>query len=250
MLYEIKNVKQNEGEPRRRRFIDEYFDLVVWMDADDKIEGFQLCYDKTENQHALTWHKEFGYMHNRVDEGEDKAGKPKSIPVLVTDGFFPCQEIAEIFKRESQSLDKKIAASVYKKILEYPDSDFRKTADSTAARQAALDYIEGWYDGNVEQMGRSLHPELRHNRILADPKKNCGITLIQMSVMSLIKEAMQQVSKKTLQKEVTILDISENLADVRITTPELTDYLQMAKFSGNWLIVSILREIKEETAAD
>jgi len=245
MLYEIKNVKQNEGEPRRRRFIDDYFDLVVWSDANDKIEGFQLCYDKTKNQHALTWHKEFGYMHNRVDEGKDKAGKPKSIPVLVTDGFFPCQEIADTFKRESKSLDKKIAAAVYKKILEYPDSDSRKTADSTAVQKAALDYIEGWYDGNIEQMGRSLHPELRHNRINSDPKTQ-GITLIQMSAMSLIKEAMLQVSKKTLQKEFTLLDISENLADVRIITPEFTDYLQMAKFNGRWLIVNILREIKSE----
>lgn len=246
MLYEIKNVRQNEGEPRQRRFTDDYFDLAVWLDPDDRIEGFQLCYDKTENQHALTWHKEFGYMHNRVDEGEDKAGKPKSIPVLVTDGFFPCQEIAESFKQESQSLDKKIAAAVYQKILEYPDSDFRKTADSTAARQAALDYIQGWYDGNAEQMGKNLHPELRHSRILADPGKNGGLTLIQMSVMSLIKEAVQQVSPKTVQKEVTILDISENIADIRITTPDLTDYLQMAKFSGRWLIVSILREIGGE----
>src|SRR5688572_9052158 len=32
--------------------------------------------------------------------------------------------------------------------------------DSAAIRAAALDYIEGWYEGNTERMERALHPEL------------------------------------------------------------------------------------------
>lgn len=31
-------------------------------------------------------------------------------------------------------------------------------ADSAAIRTAALDYIEGWYDGDAARMERSLHP--------------------------------------------------------------------------------------------
>ena len=33
-------------------------------------------------------------------------------------------------------------------------------ADAAAIRQTALDYIEGWYEGNAERMERALHPEL------------------------------------------------------------------------------------------
>src|SRR5687767_13133238 len=33
-------------------------------------------------------------------------------------------------------------------------------ADSTAIRATALDYVEGWYEGNPERMTRALHPEL------------------------------------------------------------------------------------------
>jgi hypothetical protein len=33
-------------------------------------------------------------------------------------------------------------------------------ADAAAIKQTALDYIEGWYEGNAERMERSLHPEL------------------------------------------------------------------------------------------
>jgi len=31
MLCEIKNVKQYDGEPQRRWFVDDYFDLIVWL---------------------------------------------------------------------------------------------------------------------------------------------------------------------------------------------------------------------------
>lgn len=33
-------------------------------------------------------------------------------------------------------------------------------ADRAAIRQAALDYIEGWYAGDAERMTRAVHPEL------------------------------------------------------------------------------------------
>ncbi|HLM60537.1 MAG TPA: nuclear transport factor 2 family protein [Pyrinomonadaceae bacterium] len=33
-------------------------------------------------------------------------------------------------------------------------------ADPAAIKQAALDYIEGWYEGKSERMERAKHPEL------------------------------------------------------------------------------------------
>src|SRR5439155_1374277 len=33
-------------------------------------------------------------------------------------------------------------------------------ADSAGIRQAALDYIEGWYAGDADRMARAVHPEL------------------------------------------------------------------------------------------
>jgi hypothetical protein len=37
--------------------------------------------------------------------------------------------------------------------------------DLADIRQAALDYVEGWYEGNVERMERALHDELVKLRI-------------------------------------------------------------------------------------
>ena len=33
-------------------------------------------------------------------------------------------------------------------------------ADREAIKATALDYIEGWYEGNPERMERALHPDL------------------------------------------------------------------------------------------
>jgi len=33
------------------------------------------------------------------------------------------------------------------------------TSDADLIKQTALDYIEGWYEGNAERMERALHPE-------------------------------------------------------------------------------------------
>ncbi|MCP4353014.1 MAG: hypothetical protein GY795_46785 [Desulfobacterales bacterium] len=119
MLYEIRHVKQNREESKRRWFTGDFFDLLVWLDEKDSITGFQLCYDKSGDQRALTWHEKSGYSHNRVDEGESKPGKPKSIPVLVLDGLFANKEIADIFKKMSKNIDKSVSDFVYKKILQY-----------------------------------------------------------------------------------------------------------------------------------
>ena len=59
-------------------------------------------------------------------------------------------------------------------------------ADKTAIKQTALDYIEGWYNGDAERMERALHPDLakRIVRVSADNKFN---RLDQMSAMSLVQ---------------------------------------------------------------
>ncbi len=41
-----------------------------------------------------------------------------------------------------------------------PPARAQTAADSAGIRQAALDYIEGYYEGNAERMERAVHPEL------------------------------------------------------------------------------------------
>ncbi len=56
--------------------------------------------------------------------------------------------------------------------------------DASAIKQTALDYIEGWYEGNAERMERALHPELAKRIVRTNPEGNSRLD--QMSAMSLV----------------------------------------------------------------
>lgn len=120
-------------------------------------------------------------------------------------------------------------------------------ADKTAIRQAALDYIEGWYEGNAERMERALHPELAKRIVRRNPQNNQS-RLDQMSAMSLVqgtrREGGTSTPKERQQKEVAILDVFGNAASVKIVASDWIDYLHMARWNGRWVIVNVLWELK------
>jgi hypothetical protein len=115
MLSELKNIRKVEGEPRRRWFSDEYFDLIVWTDESNAITSFQLCYDKEERPRALTWQAN-GYLHHGISDGEDHLGKPKSTPILVPDGDFDKGPIIDAFVTAAASIDGQVSAFVIEKM--------------------------------------------------------------------------------------------------------------------------------------
>ena len=123
-------------------------------------------------------------------------------------------------------------------------------ADAAAIRQAALDYIEGWYEGNPERMERALHPELAKRIVRTDPKSGRS-GLGQMSAMSLVQGTRNGGGKNTprekQQKDVTVLDVFENAACAKVVASDWVDYLQLAKWNGRWVIVNVLWELKPET---
>ena len=122
-------------------------------------------------------------------------------------------------------------------------------ADKEAIKQTALDYIEGWYEGNAERMERALHPELAKRIVRTDPKSGRS-NLGQMSAMTLVQFTRsgggKQTPKEKQQKDVTILDVFENAASVKVVASDWVDYLQMAKWSGHWVIVNVLWEMKPQ----
>jgi len=122
-------------------------------------------------------------------------------------------------------------------------------ADAAAIKQTALDYIEGWYEGDAERMERALHPELA-KRIVRTDAKTGRSGLGQMSAMSLVQGTRsgggKQTPKEKQQRDVTILDVFENAASVKVVASDWIDYLHMAKWNGRWVIVNVLWELKPE----
>ncbi|MGH7644824.1 MAG: nuclear transport factor 2 family protein [Gemmatimonadales bacterium] len=123
----------------------------------------------------------------------------------------------------------------------------QSAADSAAIRAGALDYIEGWYQGSAERMERALHPELAKRIVRTNPDKGRN-SLGQMSAMTLVQSTRAGGGRDTpvaqQQKDVTILDIYQNAASVKVVASSWIDYLQMAKWNGRWVIVNVLWELK------
>lgn len=120
MLREIEDVRQFPDEGKRRWFADRDMDLIVWYpdNGSSEIIGYQLCYDKQESEHALTWYKERGFVHNRVDDGEVPFSS-KMTPVLVLDGLPPMQKIIDAFSTASEMVETPLRDHVLKTLREY-----------------------------------------------------------------------------------------------------------------------------------
>jgi hypothetical protein len=133
-------------------------------------------------------------------------------------------------------------------LLAIPSAGHAQTAaDSSSIRSTALDYVEGWYEGNPNRMGRALHPELV-KRIVASDTATKRSVLENMGASALVNGTRHGWGKQTprnrQQKDVTILDIFGNAASVKAVMADWIDYIHMAKVDGRWVIVNVLWERK------
>lgn len=120
-------------------------------------------------------------------------------------------------------------------------------SDSAAIRATALDYVEGWYEGDPERMSRALHPELVKRIVVADTATGRSV-LQSMGASALVNGTRRGWGKSTpkdkQEKEVRILDIFGSAASARATMADWVDYMQLAKVDGRWVIVNVLWEKK------
>ena len=132
--------------------------------------------------------------------------------------------------------------------LAFPGFAHAQTAaDSSAIRATALDYVEGWYEGNAERMSRAVHPELVKRIVESDTATKHSV-IETMGATALVNGTRHGWGRKTpanrRQKDVTILDIFGNAASVKTVMADWIDYMQMAKVDGRWVIVNVLWETK------
>jgi hypothetical protein len=120
------------------------------------------------------------------------------------------------------------------------------TSDAELIKQTALDYIEGWYEGNAARMERAVHPELAKRIVEKDARGRNRLG--QMGAMTLVQFTRvsdgKDIPKEKQQKDVTVLDIFGNAASAKVIAADWVDYLHLAKWNGRWVIVNVLWELK------
>jgi hypothetical protein len=120
-----------------------------------------------------------------------------------------------------------------------------------ALRATALDYIEGWYEGDAARMERALHPDLAKRIVNVAPDGRARVD--HMGALALVQGVRSGYGKRTpkdkQQKDVTVLDVFENAAVVKVVASDWVDYLHLGRVNGRWVIINVLWELKPEAKA-
>jgi hypothetical protein len=116
--------------------------------------------------------------------------------------------------------------------------------DLEGIRQSALDYAQGWYEGDAERMRRSLHPELAKRAILPDPQTG-EERFHHLSQQRMVDKTQQgdgldDAPADKRYYDVAIFDVCGDIATVRAESYAYVDYLHLARSQDKWLIVNVL----------
>ena len=117
-------------------------------------------------------------------------------------------------------------------------------ADREAVRLAVLDYVEGIYNVEPARIERSVHPKLAKlgfYRPPADDAYRPGSAMTFERLVEVAKNYNKEGKlRKDAPKEVTILDLLDQTASVKLVAEWGVDYMHLAKFDGKWMIVNVI----------
>jgi Putative lumazine-binding len=113
-------------------------------------------------------------------------------------------------------------------------------------RAVALDYVEGWFDGDAERMRRALHPDLVKRSLETD---DAGVEQLEtLTADQMIQWTAEGVGREEdpgdRKIEITVEHVDETIAIATCACALYVDYLQLARTSGAWKIVNILWETR------
>lgn len=110
---------------------------------------------------------------------------------------------------------------------------------------AALDYIDGWYDGDAARMQRALHPALAKRIQTADSSGE--LVVAEMGARELIDRtaAGTGTADPARRHDVRVLDVFGRAASVRVDATGWVDYLHLIQTTAGWKIINVLWERRQ-----
>ena len=102
--------------------------------------------------------------------------------------------------------------------------------------QTALDYFEGWFDGDVARMDRALSPELAKRH--ADLEET--LTKQWMVEATAAGRGKERDPGGDRQIAVEVLDVHGPIATAVVRSPVYHEYLHLVRTDSGWKIVNAL----------
>jgi hypothetical protein len=116
--------------------------------------------------------------------------------------------------------------------------------DRDAVRRAALDYLEGFYEGDSTKIVRSVRPDVRKAGFYV-AQGSATYVAEEMPFAAMIEYTNNfrkrgRTTPATAPREVTVGEVNDQTATAKVTAWWGIDYLQLAKYDGKWMIVNVM----------
>jgi hypothetical protein len=128
-------------------------------------------------------------------------------------------------------------------LLNLPAVTQQKASDDAALRATVADYIEGYYTGDAARMEKSLHPHyLKHVIHGSIPMREKTASQLMQDVRS---EGVPDLPQVDRTEQINVLDVSGDIASVKLVTPRWVDYVTLSRLDGEWKILSVVQRIDD-----
>jgi ketosteroid isomerase-like protein len=111
--------------------------------------------------------------------------------------------------------------------------------DRDRVQQVALDYFEGWFDGDVQRMDRALHKDL----VKRSPGTEGAVDLAVTSkarMLELTEQGEGAADRGDGRLAVDVVDVHGDIANVVVHGGVYREYLQMVRTRAGWKIANAL----------
>jgi Putative lumazine-binding len=116
-------------------------------------------------------------------------------------------------------------------------------AERAAIVATALDYFEGWFDGDAGRMERALHPALAKRslgQVAAAGAELRSVTKEQMVAWTAEGAGKAEDPGPRRRIDVTVVDVHGNIASAVVNSDVYREYLQLVRADDGWRIVNAL----------
>jgi hypothetical protein len=119
----------------------------------------------------------------------------------------------------------------------------KRSSDEAAVVAAALDYFEGWFEGDATRMDRALHPGLTKRSLSqVDPESTelRDLTKERMVELTTAGGGKGESPDGGLGIDVEVVGLYGNIASVVVRSAVYREYLHLVRTDEGWKIVNAL----------
>jgi len=115
--------------------------------------------------------------------------------------------------------------------------------DEAAVTQAAMDYLEGFYEGDSDKIRRGVHPDVVKYGFMEDGAGGYRGSAMSFADMIEFTDRMKERGESAPDdalKDVILLEVLDQTAAVKVVAWWGIDYLHLAKYEGQWKVIHVL----------